>query len=613
MNKILCKTCVLAVLCGLPSISFAYGEGEDIPHGARVIHLLTNEARASIPDALAECGANCSEGLSCFPETLPPLWWDNDLYRMAQFHTVLQAYLGCTCQHNSPCQISSTIGRDYPDTCDGHPACACTDGANTCNESGTDISVRARYFTSNFQGENVAWSGNGSYDGHKSGPYKTFFQWLHEKGNVSTCTRNSSNGHRFNILSSNYVTMGVGFDIQNVYYSMWNTKYYGLYATQDFGNRTSEKPVLTAGSNYIDDKSVLHFDTHYYSDVAASKVVLSLNGKCIELSRTHGTANNGSYGTTSVSEPDKCTPYMFEVQDAKGTVSRFPTSGSLLYSINTTAKLCDKSWQNVAVSSCLTTSPVCNGSQHVNADGTGCEDDSVSNCGLHGNDCTKLPGWANGSCTNAACIYTACSSGYHMQEGSCEEDSIENCGTHGNNCTITIRDWANGECTNGSCIVTACLNDKVVSQNSCIDSNQPDPPNPGCETGEHLYNGACEADSIENCGSHGNNCAETVADWASGSCSNGTCIVTACANQKIVSQNACVDNGSTEPTVPVDPVDPPGPVKPADPNDYVEADLIATEKVSDDCSGNPVSSHHHLPLFMLLGAMGLGLARKRRA
>ncbi len=611
MNRILLKSCVLAVLCGIPSVSFAYGEGEDIPHGARVIHLLTNEARADVTDALAGCGSNCPEGLSCFAETLPPLWWDNDLYRMAQFHTVLQAYLGCTCQHNSPCQISSTIGRDYPDTCDGHPACACTDGANTCNDTGTDISTRARYFTQYFQGENVAWSGNGSYDGHKSGPYKTFFQWLHEEGNTSTCTRNSSNGHRFNILSPNYVTLGVGFDIQNVYYSIWNTKYYGLYATQDFGTKAAEKPALTAGSNYLDDKSVLHFDTHYYSNVAASKVFLSLNGECIELSLTHGSDTNGSYGTTNVPEPGKCTPYMFEVQDAKGNISRFPSTGSLLYSINTTAKLCEKSWQNVSVSSCLSSTVVCTGAQHVDASGTGCEADSVSNCGVHGNDCTKLDGWANGNCNNAACVFTECQSGYHLHEGSCEEDSIGNCGQHGNNCTIQIRDWANGDCTNGSCVVTACLNDKIVSQNSCIDNN-PGPQDPSCEAGNHPYNNSCEADSVEHCGSHGNSCATAIADWADGSCTNGSCIVTACANQKIVSQNQCIDSGSGDPVDPVDPVDPPTPVKPANPNDYVEAELLAQEKVSEDCSGNPVSSHRHLPLLMLLGAMGLGLARKRK-
>ena len=77
MKRIFIITCV-AVL-SLPSVAFGYGEGADIPEAARAIHLMTNEARTNTKDALADCGKNCSEGKSCHPEVLPPLYWDNNL------------------------------------------------------------------------------------------------------------------------------------------------------------------------------------------------------------------------------------------------------------------------------------------------------------------------------------------------------------------------------------------------------------------------------------------------------------------------------------------------------------------------------------------------------
>ena len=588
MRKDLFKYSLLAIIVGLPSAAFGYGEGEDIPHGARVIQLLTNESRANVPDALAGCGSNCPEGISCFNEILPPLWWDDALYRMAQFHTVLEANLECKCQHFSPCVLSPTIGADYPDVCDGSPSCACSDGATTCNSMGTDPSTRGSYFTSYFRGENVAWAGSSS-SAHPTGPYDIFYSWLHEKGTSAECKSDSYNGHRFNILSTSFATIGVGYVLK--YYGSWHN----LLATQDFGNRASEKPALTAGSHYLDKNSKLHFDTHYYStSTAASKVMLSINGECKELSLTHGTNLNGAYGTTSIAEPAKCTPYFFEVKDANGTITRYPTAGSLLFTIDTNGKQCDKTWKISDASSCFTATPDCSSSQHLNEAGDGCEDDSIYNCGVHGNDCTKQSGWAGGSCVNGscavsacssgfhiynsnceadslqscgshghrcdsmtgwssgecqngACVATSCKSGYHVYNHDCEDDSIQNCGAHGNDCSNVIQFWANGSCENGSCVVSECSEDKIISNNKCID--KPTPEDPICTGNRHSYNHDCEDDSIQNCGAHGNDCSSSIPFWADGSCSNGLCFVSACSNDKIVSENACVD-----PAVPEDPI-----------------------------------------------------------
>ena len=571
MRKNLFKYSLLAIIVGLPSVAFGYGEGEDIPHGSRVIHLLTNESRANVPDALAECGANCPEGISCFEEVLPPLWWDSDLYRMAQFHTALETALGCKCQHNSPCNISPTIGSDYPDVCDGSPSCACTDGATTCNASGTSPSIRGHYFTSNYSGENVAWA---SFYAENT-PYTTFYRWLHEKAATSACAFDSSNGHRFNILSKSNGAIGVGYVAQN-----------GSNATQDFGWRAAETPALTSGSHYKDAESTLHFDTHYFSTIPANKVMVMINGECKELSLTHGTNLNGAYGTTSIAEPEKCSPYFFEVQDGSGTITRYPTTGSLLYTVDSAEKQCDKTWRISDASSCFSDTPKCPESQHLNAAGDGCEDDLVNNCGVNGNDCTaqagwnsgdcvqgrcvvskcqsgyhvnnsvceidsvqhcgahnnrcdKAKGWGGGECQLGHCVVSSCTAGYHIYNGVCEADSIDNCGTHAKSCASQISDWADGNCTNALCVVTSCKNDKIVSGNQCIEKSAPEDPE--CASGKHLYNHACEDDSIQNCGSHGHDCAAAIENWADGSCTNSTCVVSACSNNKVVSNNQCTD------------------------------------------------------------------------
>ena len=60
-----------------------------------------------------------------------------------------------------------------------------------------------------------------------------------------------------------------------------------------------------------------------------------------------------------------------------------------------------------------------------------------------------------------------------------------------------------------------------------------------CFKGTHTYNGECEEDSIENCGSHDNNCMENKG-WYDAECINGTCIMSACLDGYTESDNACL-------------------------------------------------------------------------
>ena len=317
---------VILVALTIPAAAYGYGEGSDIPEGSRVIHLLTNEARTNTREALAACGNACSEGLDCHAEVLAPLYWDDGLYRAAQFHANMLNAIDSSektpcMQHNSPCKLRTDAAAKYPYICDGAPGCACESGTAACGSSGTSTSERVKMFASGYSAENLAST--------SSKPYDAFMLWLYENANGSGCEWNTSNGHRFNILGGSK-SIGVG------YTKAREGKYYGI-ASQDFsGAVPSDPPVLTAGAGYRDNNA-LWFKTHYYAETPASAVSVTINGVKTDLAKTRGTETHGIYGSKDIEEPDACAQYYFEATDTSGKTTRFPTSGVLLYN-------CDRSW-----------------------------------------------------------------------------------------------------------------------------------------------------------------------------------------------------------------------------------------------------------------------------
>ena len=179
-----------------------------------------------------------------------------------------------------------------------------------------------------------------------------------------------------------------------------------------------------------------------------------------------------------------------------------------------------------------------------------CEDDSVENCGNHGNACTAIAGWLEGVCESEVCRASACSSGYeldagkcvallkcpegqHLHEGACEEDSLENCGNHDYACA-NVPGWVSGSCTEGKCVPDACSPGYELKIDQCEALTD-------CPDGQHLHGGVCEADSIEHCGKHGNNCSASTG-WGSGKCVNSVCVPDKCAgNYCLSSDSQCVD------------------------------------------------------------------------
>ena len=316
----------LLVLTGFsPTLAWAYGEGEDIPYEARAIHLLTNEARSDVPAALAKCGSNCSEGISCYKASYPAAYWRDDFYRASQFHANMLSYINCI-QHDSPCTLVSAAASNFPAICDGKPACACQGGTAKCGTSGTKTFDRIRMFASGATAENIA--------SNMATPWGSFHLWLLENGKGDGCTFTVNNGHRFSILSDR---PGIGVGAKS-------------WVVMVLGSAPAQRPALTAGSHYVNGDKVLWFKTHYQANVAARSAVVQIGTACHDLAKTRGSNTLGVWGFSPSGTLSACTPYFFEITDVNGTVTRYPTTGSLLYS-------CDRSWSSQAAKSCAATDP----------------------------------------------------------------------------------------------------------------------------------------------------------------------------------------------------------------------------------------------------------------
>ena len=203
-----------------------------------------------------------------------------------------------------------------------------------------------------------------------------------------------------------------------------------------------------------------------------------------------------------------------------------------------------------------------------------CKPDSIYACGLAGYNCANLTGWLDGICENRRCIATSCKFGHHLNNGECVADTEACCGEKCMPCS--------GDtplCSNGAC-KPRCENDLSTctdsnGQKSCANTqeslihcgncNNPCEaksemhPNATevkcdgghciavqCEDGYHRYDGNCEKDTAEHCGSHGANCATPGNGWIAGDCINKQCVATQCdsATHWLNENNACAGNSN---------------------------------------------------------------------
>ena len=628
---------------------------------------------------------------------MPPFYWNSALHHSAQFYANFMKYANCM-SHDQACTLKESIVTDYPTKCDGNPECACSTELGTCSSVPNHTVGRARlklfhpdYSTAEQlnRAESNGWysSGGKCYsrfrdindNPFKGGIFPLFHQFIFEKASLDKYNNPTYGGHRCGILGGSlcgtdqHNSIGVGYSIEH-YKNTTKTSCASDFlansiaqysAVQTFKGNISKQYPLNSGSHYklvskkeknivnggyvpggtianLNEKyestfpeiDALYFKTHYYSDVAAKKVYLSLDGTCTELSLTVGTNKHGVYGIDKLADPPaECTPYFFEAKDANGTISRYPEKGSLIFTLDTTDGTCKKSWQPSAKGSCFASELNCTDSQHINAAGDGCEDDFATACGAHNNDCTKLAGWSKGSCKSGSCSATACKTGYYLDGTECKENTLDNCGKKGTKCANTIEGWASGSCTDGKCKVESCTTGLKVENNYCVDEKVV------CGDNQHINGKSCEDDNILNCGAHNHKCAEEISDWADGKCENHVCIVTQCLNDKVISDNKCIDNTDSgdDPDHQDDNQgnqdnnqgnqddnqgnqddnqgnqnDNQGNQDDSPDSEITGVDDNVLMPLSDDCSGNPVSHHTSMPWLLLLGLGGAGLIRRRK-
>ena len=115
--------------------------------------------------------------------------------------------------------------------------------------------------------------------------------------------------------------------------------------------------------------------------------------------------------------------------------------------------------------------------------------DDVNHCGGCDKKCDVAH--ASNDCVSGGCTFV-CNDGFHEHDNGCEADTTEHCGAHGSACNVA---HASNDCVSGGCTFV-------------------------CNDGFHEHDNGCEADTTEHCGAHGSACnvAHASNDCVAGSC-----------------------------------------------------------------------------------------------
>ena len=167
----------VALLIALVCAPLAQAQNRGVPQNGfpswqeRMIAVYTNRARADPVTELAGCSV-CAEK-ACYMSPMAPVAWSYNLNRSARFHAGNLEDTGCF-QHPSPCTLVSNVQNAYipVGTCLGQASCACA-SAKSCGSSGTGTFARIAAFGTSGNGENIAYSSNGT-------PRAIFNLWIFE-------------------------------------------------------------------------------------------------------------------------------------------------------------------------------------------------------------------------------------------------------------------------------------------------------------------------------------------------------------------------------------------------------------------------------------------------
>ena len=227
------------------------------------------------------------------PENYPPqkpLYWHIDLNKVARIHSEDMS------QH----------------------------GLNHSSSDGTSFSDRvSSYYTkSDWIGENIA-AGYLNAD-------ETMRQWIMDYTDYQTMKpakdKSGSDGHRANIMSSDYLEMGAG-------YAYNASAQYKHYWTQDFGGGTPlfDNPIST-GAHFIDDSKITFMATCKDPDEnSPQKVEVVIENTEYSMSLFLGDTTTGCFKLEQ-NKGDECRDYYFKFTDSKGKSWRYPEDGVLVTS-----------------------------------------------------------------------------------------------------------------------------------------------------------------------------------------------------------------------------------------------------------------------------------------
>ncbi|KAK5575401.1 hypothetical protein RB653_010661 [Dictyostelium firmibasis] len=199
---------------------------------------------------------------------------------------------------------------------------------NDCN--GTAINQRfQKWGITNTWGENIA-------AGNKDG-ITTNNQLICDSssGNkVCSGDNSGSDGHRKNIMSSNFQFLGVG------YYST-STSTYKNYWTQDFsgsGSILPTNPIYSGYHTFYPSTTIPKFIVMFYSKTQSlsSMSIVFVGGSTFPMTLTYGNSSYAAYTYTPTSFTVSCQQYYFQGNTTNTSTFRYPDTGYLQVSKDTT-------------------------------------------------------------------------------------------------------------------------------------------------------------------------------------------------------------------------------------------------------------------------------------
>ena len=155
---------------------------------------------------------------------------------------------------------------------------------------------------------------------------------------------------------------------------------------------------------------------------------------------------------------------------------------------------------------------------------TACSDDSsTDSCDCTtGTNCTEDE---KAACEKPKCDCATGTNCTEDEKSACEKPKCD-CAT-GTNCTEDEK----AACQQPKCDCATGANCTEDEKAACALNCNPDT--------QHEYNGACEDDTVEHCGTHENNCTTSIDHWGNGTCTNKTCVPTSCAEGFELKGTAC--------------------------------------------------------------------------